>query len=68
MLPRDAEAAWLDHTSSPAAVAALLAPREGTVRVAVGPGVSDPANDTPEVIVPVEPLPADPPGAEQTLF
>lgn len=68
MLPRDAEAAWLDAGTSPATVADLLAPREGTVRVPVGPAVSDPANDTPEVIAAVDPLPADEPTADQTLF
>lgn len=68
MLPRDAEAAWLDAATSPATIAELLAPCEGTVRVPVGPGVSDPANDTPDVIVAVDPLPADEPTADQTLF
>ena len=68
LLPRDAERAWLDHATAAGTVAELLAPREGTERVPVGPQVSDPANDTPDVLAAVEPLPPDPPEQAPTLF
>ena len=69
ILPREQEARWLDHDAPAAAVGDLLVPLEATERVAVGPGVGNAANDTADVIVPVEPLTAAA-GAEPppTLF
>jgi putative SOS response-associated peptidase YedK len=64
LVPRDAEAAWLDPATPAPVVADLLVPFDGMVRVPVGPRVSDPANDDPSVIEPVELAPA----GEQTLF
>ena len=68
LLPRDAEAAWLDHATPAAAVAELLVPRPGLVRIPVGPDVGDPANDSPALIEEVPLAAPDEPAAEQTLF
>jgi len=68
LLPRAAEAAWLDPGTPEAVVAELLVPRPGLVRIPVGPEVGDPANDSPALIDEVPPLAPDEPAAEQTLF
>ena len=68
LLPPDGEAVWLDPATPAGVVAELLAPREGLVRIPVGPDVGDPANDSPALIEEVAPLPADGPAAGQTLF
>ena len=56
MLPREAEGLWLDHEAPLEAVEALCQPFPDTTRVAVGPLVSSPDNDTPAVIEPVTPV------------
>ena len=64
LLAPQAEAAWLDPATPASVIAELLAPSPDVVRVPVGPGVSDPANDTPGLIAPIELAPA----AATTLF
>lgn len=66
ILPRDAEAAWLDHAAPRAELLELLAPlpSEHTSVVPVGPAVNDARYDGPECLAPAP----EPARTQPTLF
>jgi len=54
ILPREAEAMWLDPTESEAALKSLLVPYAGEMEaVSLGTAVNNPRNDGPELLTPV---------------
>jgi putative SOS response-associated peptidase YedK len=55
MLPREAEAAWLDHEAQPADLLDLCIPLRTTRTVAVGPAVNDARHDEPDCLEPAQP-------------
>ncbi len=61
-----AEAAWLDHGTTPAALAELMTPFSATAQVPVSTAVNDAGHDAPDCIEPVDPGPDEP--ASPTLF
>jgi len=53
ILPREAEAAWLDPGSSPETLKALMVPHVGTMEaVPLSTAVNNPRNDGPEILRP----------------
>jgi putative SOS response-associated peptidase YedK len=55
MLPRAAEAAWLEHDANPSDLLDLCVPLRETAMRAVGPAVNDARNDAPDCLEPAIP-------------
>jgi putative SOS response-associated peptidase YedK len=55
MLPREAEATWLDHDAPPQALLDLCVALRETRTVAVGPAVNDARHDEPDCLEPAPP-------------
>lgn len=64
MLEPEAEATWLDHGTAADELAQLLTPCSAIARIPVSAAVNDPANDGPDLLLPV--VPAAP--STPTLF
>jgi putative SOS response-associated peptidase YedK len=55
MLPREAEAAWLEHDADPAELRELCVPLRETATRAVGSAVNDARHDEPDCLEPAKP-------------